>query len=798
MGAIRMKKSVGKLREYIYADFYVSPKGNDSWSGKLSEPNVEGTDGPFATVARARDAVRVLKNDQFRNIYVLIRGGEYRLTEPVVFTGPDSHHESYQVIYAAYPGETPVFSSDVPVTGWKLAENVEGLPESAKGKVYEADLPEISGGKKRFYTLYEDGKLLTRAKSPGLEPTRALPNNVGIPDVRELIEVDRKILYYPKGAIRNWDNLEDVEIFIQPNVGYVSNYLPLCQVDEENCTARTSVSATYTMGKVDKHLFAMDGGSFRVENAIDYLTKPGYWTVDTKRKKVYYYPKGDKIGNITFPALTEYFRIDGHERGEIVKGIVLEGLTFTRADREVVTDEDIGLQHDWDMWNKANAMVRFRDAEDCVLRGCHLCNSGSAGVRLDLHCQSNLVEQNLIDYVGGTGILLCGYGPGRVNVNRRNRILNNHIHHCGEFYYQSNGIMVWQSSENIVKNNRLHHLPYDSIVLSGVRPSYFNAKGPVREMAGSIRRNEIPLDVQFRDVDNNLDIHAQWREIAPYYQTRNNLVEENEMFLTMQKMFDGNAIYLSDVGSGNIIRRNYIHHLNGIGMQQGIRTDAFIKDTLITQNIVYNCTGGGINTKYFENHVVNNIVADIRDIVYENSQGETKRMFIGYISLLEVYERSKMPPNASLRVERNIFYKTCPHQPFYRETVVDGKLTQIHIEETDIDRNLYFDEKAADDGASQLEYYHSRGVDAHSLAADPLFYDLKKGDFRLRENSPAFQLGFEEIPCGDMGLTSEFPEQYDRMVRKQLGENYDDFERLERLCETDESGKLQLEILDNV
>ena len=56
-----MEKARGQFREYRYADFYVSTIGNDDWSGKLPEPNADGTDGPFATVTRARDAVRLMK-----------------------------------------------------------------------------------------------------------------------------------------------------------------------------------------------------------------------------------------------------------------------------------------------------------------------------------------------------------------------------------------------------------------------------------------------------------------------------------------------------------------------------------------------------------------------------------------------------------------------------------------------------------------------------------------------------------------------------------------------------------------
>ena len=41
-----------------YLVLYVSPSGNDSWSGRLSAPNSRKTDGPFATLERARDEIR--------------------------------------------------------------------------------------------------------------------------------------------------------------------------------------------------------------------------------------------------------------------------------------------------------------------------------------------------------------------------------------------------------------------------------------------------------------------------------------------------------------------------------------------------------------------------------------------------------------------------------------------------------------------------------------------------------------------------------------------------------------------
>ena len=774
--------------EVSFADFYVSTVGNDQWSGKLSEPNEARTDGPFATVNRAKKAVRLIKKDLYRNIFVLIRGGEYQLASTEVFTTLDSHYDSFQIVYKAYPSENPIFSSDQKITGWQLAKSVTNLPAKAKGKVFVAKMPEMPLGKERFYTLFDNGKLLTRARSNGFEPTKVMTGgDGGGVDWKGMVNSDRNSLWFPSGMIKNWTNLSDIEIFVQPNVGYVTNYLTLSSVDEKSGVAQTELPSTYPMGKIDKHLHAMDGGSCRVENVIDYLDSPGEWVVNTKEKLVYYWPENGTPGHVTFPQLANYILVDGHESGGIVRNIAFKDLTFTRAEREVITTKDIGLQHEWDMWNKSNAMVQFRDVEFCELSNCRLTNSGSAGVRLDLHAQSNLIKNNLIDYVGGTGILLCGYGPGKLNVNKSNRILNNQIHHCGEFYYQSNGIMLSQSGENIIQNNKLHHLPYDAIVLSGTRPMFFMLKGQNREQVGSLRTDEIAPEALYQDDTlkynfNNFVYFSQWPKSSPYYHTRNNIVEDNEVFLVMQKCFDGNAIYLSDVGDGNIIRRNYIHHLNGVGMQQAIRTDAFIKNTTVAENVIYNCNGGGINLKYYENNAYNNIIADIHDIVYENSAGKTNRMFIGYFSIMDVFARDKMPPYTNCTIQNNIFYKVASHNTFYRQGSIKGKLTELKLEECNIDKNLYFDVNLADHGKSAVSYYRTRGADANSIIADPLFRDVKNGDFRLNENSPAYQLGFKDIDTRRIGLTSEYPTKFKDIVKGQLGVDFDQFKKLEILC----------------
>ena len=42
------------------ADFFISPVGNDDWTGKLADPKMDKSDGPFATLERAKTAVQSL------------------------------------------------------------------------------------------------------------------------------------------------------------------------------------------------------------------------------------------------------------------------------------------------------------------------------------------------------------------------------------------------------------------------------------------------------------------------------------------------------------------------------------------------------------------------------------------------------------------------------------------------------------------------------------------------------------------------------------------------------------------
>ena len=102
--------------------FFVATDGEAGWSGQSAEPNAKCTDGPFATLDRARDAVRQLKpaHGLTRPITVLVRGGKYYLTETFVLRPEDSGTQDCPITYTAYPGEEPVFSGGRRLTGFLL------------------------------------------------------------------------------------------------------------------------------------------------------------------------------------------------------------------------------------------------------------------------------------------------------------------------------------------------------------------------------------------------------------------------------------------------------------------------------------------------------------------------------------------------------------------------------------------------------------------------------------------------------------------------------------------------------
>jgi hypothetical protein len=127
------------------AEFYVAVPGRDADGGSLKRP--------FATLERARDEVRKLIAAGLKeNVTVFVRGGTYRLTRTVVFGPADSGTREYTITYAAYPGETPVFSGGVRITGWRRLEDAAAQGTLiSENLIYDCAIPAINPGARDNY-----------------------------------------------------------------------------------------------------------------------------------------------------------------------------------------------------------------------------------------------------------------------------------------------------------------------------------------------------------------------------------------------------------------------------------------------------------------------------------------------------------------------------------------------------------------------------------------------------------------------------------------------------------------------
>ena len=72
---------------------FVSPQGNDNWSGRLATPLEDHSDGPLASLKAARDIARSWIADSTRpreDILINLREGDYLLSQTLELTAADS------------------------------------------------------------------------------------------------------------------------------------------------------------------------------------------------------------------------------------------------------------------------------------------------------------------------------------------------------------------------------------------------------------------------------------------------------------------------------------------------------------------------------------------------------------------------------------------------------------------------------------------------------------------------------------------------------------------------------------
>ncbi len=661
-------------------EFFVHAEGDDSYAGKSSEIDAQAKQGPFRTLARARDAVRELRRsqklDQPVRITVL---SDLALTEPLTFTAEDSGTPASPTIFEAKDGKPVRISGGYRVPEWEVTDGE-----------WRAKLPDLPGEawNPRHVTVNGEWRERPRVPAEGTYPIAGLAGA----DPRAKYNTPANRFEYAEGQIDpKWHNLADVEAVVLHF--WVDTHLKIKEVDPEK--------RVVTLDRFSKRRFTDDHqpapARYYLVNVREALA-PGQFYFDRGERTLIYRPRdGESPENteVVVPRLGSLVELRGEPRaGRLVEHVHFQGLRLEHTAWEPKPGDAV----DGQAASQVPGAVVMTGARQCSVEGCRLQNLGGYAIELREGCQKIQLTGNTIESIGAGGIRISGGTANSPESLRTsgNEVLDNRLLRLGRTWHSGVGILLQHAAENRIAHNEIADLYYTGISVGwvwGYSPSV----------------------------------------------SRGNLVEFNHIHDVGQKLLsDMGGVYLLGTSPGTVVRNNLIHDIAAHGYGGwGLYTDEGSTGITLENNVVYNTTDAGFHQHYGRENVVrNNIFALGRD---------------------EQVARSRMEPHLSFTFERNIVY--------FREGELLAK--NWSDDKFAIDYNVYWNAAGRPvkfPGGKTLEQWQERGFDKHSLVADPGFVDPDEGHFTLREDSPAFKLGFKPIDLRKVGPRKETTEADQNVV----------------------------------
>jgi len=558
--------------------FYVSLEGSDSQSGTSANK-------PFATLQKARDAIRALKleGDLKSPVTVYLLGGTYDLTEPFILRTEDSGTEVCPITYRAYENAQPIISG---------GKAIKGNWERYKGNIMVCTIPEAKDGKWKFRQLFMNGVRMDRARIPDKDQYY----RIGKTD-RGLGQSKMK---YIEGDIKKWNNLDEAEVVIFHS--WNDSRLFISDVDEQERIVTFTgpigrglrAGATST-GYGDTRTYA---NRYFVENVLEGLDQPGEWYLDTKLGKLYLNPTEDLANaELRAPVINQLVILKGDLKAkEYVQYVNFTGLTFSDAGY-VLPKEGIPTIRDVGDIYKPSA-ITFDGAKFCTFKNNCIRNVGTYA--LEVTGDANKIIRNKIYDTGGGGIITRSYGK------EPNIISYNDIHDCGNIFFSACGINVDDGGGEIA-----HNLIYD-ISHSGIYGRHWATNDQEQER----RNQEQTLLIEFNEIH---DVGRILNDCGGIFIRDSNIVIRNNLIYNVYSY-----MYYEMMGQYND------KGVPGWGIYLGCET----RYSQVVNNVVYNINEG-MHLLFGARHntIENNIFADClkRQIRYETP------------------ERMKMPDNRFVR-----------------------------------------------------------------------------------------------------------------------------------------------------
>ncbi|NCO40126.1 MAG: hypothetical protein GW892_15600 [Armatimonadetes bacterium] len=435
--------------------FYVATDGNDAWSGTLAAANAGKTDGPFATLTRARDAVRALKATAplpAGGVTVMVRAGTYEQQQTFELTAADSGTPEAPVIYRAAAGE------EVRLTGGRAvpadafgpvadAAVVARLDPAARGHVLQADLAALG--------IAELGQFPTRYRGAPTAPElffndqrMALAHwpNEGWTTIASIVDSGSRprdgdnagkpgIFEYAGDRPARWN--AEAGVWLQGYWCY--------DWYAETIKVKSIDPAKRQIALAEPHLYGVKQGNpsprrYRALNLLEELDQPGEYYIDRAGKRLYLWPPSELAGarlvlsTLTTPvvALTEAANVV--VRGFVVEACLGDGLQVTGGTGD-------------------------------LMLACQVRNTRELGIRVTGGSAHRVEACDLHDT--GTGGLVLSGGDRKTLTPAGQEAVNNHIWDYSRLQLTYANALMLAGVGNRAAHNLIHNAPHQAIGVAG-------------------------------------------------------------------------------------------------------------------------------------------------------------------------------------------------------------------------------------------------------------------------------------------------------------------------------------------
>ena len=463
-------------------DIWISPNGSDINPGTSELPKATLT----AALLQARELRTVNDPSITGGIHIILKGGIYQLSETVVLSQKDAGTAESPTFIEAAPGEIPVISGGVPVTGWQDAGVVPGLPNIAQNRIWVANTPQIAGANLNFRQLYVNNTKVNRASSREsinrLLSADKTNQNIQIPTPRMSLKNAKNM---ELTIIQDWE-LANLRIKSIDSLGLKTKFT--FQQPESGIEFKRPWPS----------LVASDGGSsnqfFILSNAIELLNKPLEWYNDSTAGKLYYWPRAgqDKAtAQVIAPSLETLIKIEGTLDSTAsyiyFKGLNFEHTTWMRPSYAGHIPLQSG-QYILDAYSDASAPggnvawvgrqsagVTVKSASHINFDGCTFQHMGANGLDFVSGTHNDSVQGCVFTDIGGSGIQIGYFGDKNFEVHKaynpidyrlvcqKEVIKNNYLTNVTNEDWGCIGISVGYASDITISHNEIGNVNYSAI-----------------------------------------------------------------------------------------------------------------------------------------------------------------------------------------------------------------------------------------------------------------------------------------------------------------------------------------------